>query len=147
MRSLIIRSFFLIAVCSFGLTVQAETTGWSWGPFESSTKKSDSSWLPEWKAPDVAGSVKKATNSVTNTTKKATKAVTNSTSKAWNSTTRTTKKAWKKTTEMLDPFPNDTKTSNTSSKSSSGGSSSWFGSSKPIEKPATVQEFLRQERP
>lgn len=147
MRSLITRLFFLIAVCCLALTVQAETTGWSWGPFESSTKKSDSSWLPEWKAPDIAGSVKKATNSVTNTTKKATHAVTASTSKAWNSATRTTKKAWKKTTEILDPFPNDTKTTNSSSKSSSGGTSSWFGGSKKIEKPATVQEFLRQERP
>lgn len=145
MKSLLFRSILLVAVFYFGANAQAETTGWSWGPLTSSTTdKGSYSWLPQWKAPDVVGSVKKATHSVTSTTKRATNAVTQTTSNAWNSATRTTKKAWNKTTEILAPFPKDT---TTASRSSSSGSSSWFGGSNKIEKPATVQEFLRQERP
>ena len=145
MRSLIFRSLLLVAVGCFGRNVQAETTGWSWGPLTSSTTDNGSySWLPQWKAPDVVGSVKKATNSVINTTKRATNTVTQTTSNAWNSATRTTKKAWNKTAEILAPYPKET---TTVGRSSSSGSSSWFGGSQKIEKPATVQEFLRQERP
>ncbi len=142
MQSLLLRAI-LLTVCSFGPFAYAETTGWSWGPFASSTTHSEvgvtsrasSSWLPQWKMPDITRSVKKATKSVTDTT-----------TNAWNSASRTTKRAWKKTADFLDPFPDDPKSSLSSSKSSSSGSS-WFGGSKKDEKPATVQEFLRQERP
>jgi len=144
MQWLLFRLVLLTVCCCFGVVAQAETTGWSWGPFASSatqsqvgvTSKESSSWLPQWKMPDVTGSVKKATRTVTNTT-----------TNAWNSASRTTKRAWKKTTEFLDPFPNDPQSSVNSSGSSSRGGSSWFGGSKKDEKPATVQEFLRQERP
>jgi hypothetical protein len=73
--------------------------------------------------------------------------VSDTTSKAWNSVSRSTKRAWKKTTDILDPFPNDTQSSLGASQASSGGGSSWFGGPKKDTKPATVQEFLRQERP
>ena len=145
MRSLLFRLILLVAICFSGANVWAETTGWSWGPLTSSTTSNGSySWLPQWKAPDVVGSVKKATNSVASTTKRATNAVTQTTSNAWNGAARTTKKAWNKTTEILAPYPKDT---TSVSRSSSHGSSSWFGGSNKIEKPLTVQEFLRQERP
>ena len=147
MRSLALYFCALSMSGCLSVNVLAETTGWSWGPFTSSTtkstvanisteSKSSSSWMPHWKMPDVVGSVKKTANSVTK-----------STSNAWKSATRTTKRAWKKTTEVLDPFPNDPKSVGSSSSSSSRGSSSWFGGSKKIEKPATPQDFLRQERP
>ncbi|MDZ4849211.1 MAG: hypothetical protein SGI77_07945 [Pirellulaceae bacterium] len=134
-------SILWIFASFMGSVVQAETTGWSWGPFASTTTKSTlgpqttqpSSWTPHWKTPDVVGSMKRTTNSVTSAT-----------SKAWNSTVRTTKKTWKKTKEVLDPYPNNPQPN--SSSSSTTKSSSWFGGSKKDDKPATVQDFLRQER-
>lgn len=143
MQSLLLRTLLVAVCCYWGQNAFGETTGWSWGPFASSTTKSEvgatskasSSWMPQWKMPDVTGSAKKATKKVTDTT-----------TKAWNSAARTTKRAWNKTTDFLDPFPDDPKSSSSSS-SKSSSTSSWWGGAKKDEKPATVQDFLRQERP
>jgi hypothetical protein len=99
----------------------AETTGWSTGLFSSKTtttpigvqEPEPKSWRPDWKMPDVAGSMKKATHSVTSAT-----------SNAWKTTSRTTKQAWKKTTEVLDPFP-DKKPSSATGASENISKSSW----------------------
>jgi hypothetical protein len=128
--------------------LKAETTGWSWGPFASSTSKTDvgvqtaepKKWLPEMKVPDVAGSMKKATQSVTIAT-----------SNAWNSTSKATKQAWKKTTKALDPFPDSPGPSVTGASSKSepktSGFSGWFGGSKAKDEgPQTMQDFLSQKR-
>ncbi len=136
---------FLTAIAS------AETTGWSTGLFSSKTtttpvgvqEPEPKSWKPDWKMPNVAGSVKKATHSVTSAT-----------TNAWNTTSRTTKHAWKKTTEALDPFPDKKPVSATgasddisqSSKSKSGFSS-WFGGKKEDDdRPKTINDFLGQKR-
>lgn len=141
-RTIVCVVFFLF--CS-SQVVLAETSGWSWGGLFSSTtttepagvqEKAPKSWVPDWKMPDVAGSMKKATNSVTRAT-----------SNAWNATTKTTKQAWKKTTTALDPFPDKKVSSPPPVNKPKGGFMSWF-SGKPSaeERPQTVQDFLRQER-
>jgi hypothetical protein len=116
---------------------RAEDGNWTWGP------------LTSWKMPDVAGGIQRTG-----------KKVTDQTAAAWNSTTRATKKAWKKTTEVLDPFPDNSTTTNNPSpwaaggsnsqkkSNSSGGMFSWFSGKQPEEtKPSTPSEFLRGERP
>lgn len=145
MKNFVIASLVTCLIGCLHGSVAAETTGWSWAGFSSKTTKTDvgvqtpptKSWLPEWKMPDVAGSMKKAGKSVTTTT-----------NNAWKATTRTTKQAWNKTTEFLDPFPDDKAKSSTASKPSSGsGFSSWFGGSKPVDDgPKTVNDFLGGQR-
>jgi hypothetical protein len=145
MNKFVTASFLSILIALQTASVYAETTGWSWGGiFSSKTSKTDvgvqsvtskSSWMPEWKMPDVAGSVKKVGMSVSTTT-----------SNAWNVTSRSTKQAWKKTTEMLDPFPDDKNPKATSTSTSGSGFSGMFGVGPVDDRPKTVNDFLGQDR-
>ncbi len=150
MKPLAFSSALLIMGIVTGVA-HGETTGWSTGLFSSKTtvtpigvqEESPKKWLPDLKMPDVAGTMKKATNSVTTAT-----------SKAWKATSQSTKQAWKKTTEVLDPFPDKkpvsaTGASTTFSKSaeSKGGFSSWFrGKDAEEDRPQTINQYLGQPR-
>jgi hypothetical protein len=150
MKPLAISSALLIMGFLSGFA-KGETTGWSTGLFSSKTtvtpvgvqEESPKKWMPDLKMPDVAGTMKKATNSVTSAT-----------SNAWKTTSQSTKQAWKKTTEALDPFSDKKPVSATGAsttfsqpRESKGGFSSWFrGKDTKDDRPKTINEYLGQPR-
>lgn len=128
----------VLALCMFtcSMSVAAAADGWwpklSDGKSTSSaaSKKSDSSsgwpWSSSSKPKPKARSKKPST---------------------FGKMTKSTKSAWNKTVDFLNPFDDPKPATKSASPADSSRTGSWFSSPQPVDKPASLSEWMSGEMP
>ena len=138
---------FLVFLTTFSNAKLSFADGWTWGPFSKASSSRDSSplysnssstgksWIPSMKLPKMPWS--------SNTPRVS--SYSRSNTSAWSKVSKTSKRWWNRTTELLDPYPDPTppsySTTSGSQKAKPSYFQSWFSAKEPDE-PKTPNDFL-----
>lgn len=157
---------FSRARASFGLSLfvvflltssPAMADTWSWNPFGTKKKQTDSSplytsgkssssgsWMPDWKMPQWKMPSWKAPKMPWSKNQSRASSYSRNNTSTWQKMSRSTKRWWAKTAEALDPYPEPKSAPTYEDTPKKSTFASWFKKEEP-KKIESVNDFLKQD--